>query len=141
MTMNPLLDPAVPLGPAAALRQDDLAARVRMVLGTRPGQLPWRPTFGCDLDRFVGMPLTASRLDDMATLVRDAIERHMPEVDIIECGVRVETRWGAPSDAERRSVPIGEAALVRFGVQAALQIELQLQTETGPVSIQATIDG
>ena len=85
--------------------------RVRMVLGTRPGQLPWRPTFGCDLDRFVGMPLTASRLDDMATLVRDAIERHMPEVDIIECGVRVETRWGAPSDAERRSGPIGEAAL------------------------------
>ncbi|MFM2248136.1 MAG: Baseplate wedge protein gp25 [Pseudomonadota bacterium] len=139
--MKPLLDPAVPLGPAAATRQDDVPTRVRMVLGTRPGQLPWRPTFGCDLDRFVGQPLTTSRLEEMAEVVRDAVARHMPEVDVIDCGVRVETRWGAPSDAERRAVPIGEAALVRFGVQAALQIELQLQTESGPIAIQATIDG
>lgn len=139
--MKPLLDPAVPLGPAAATRQDDVPTRVRMVLGTRPGQLPWRPAFGCDLDRFVGQPLTTSRLEEMAEVVRDAISRHMPEVDVIDCGVRVETRWGAPSDAERRAVPIGEAALVRFGVQAALQIELQLQTESGPIAIQATIDG
>ena len=139
--MNPLLDPAVPLGPAAASRRDDVATRVRMVLGTRPGQLPWRPDFGCDLDRFVGQPLTKSRLEDMAEVVREAVARHMPEVEVVECAVRVETRWGAPSDAERRAVPIGEAALVRFGVQAALQIELQLETENGPVAIQALIDG
>jgi phage baseplate assembly protein W len=139
--MNPLLDPAVPLGPAALSRRDDIATRVRMVLGTRPGQLPWRPEFGCDLDRFVGQALTNSRLEELAEAVRAAVSRHMPEVDVVDCGVRVETRWGAPSDNERRSVPIGEAALVRFGVQASLQIELQLETESGPVAIQAVIDG
>jgi phage baseplate assembly protein W len=77
--MKPLLDPAVPLGPAAATRQDDVPTRVRMVLGTRPGQLPWRPTFGCDLDRFVGQPVTTSRLEEMAERQREMLEKRIQE--------------------------------------------------------------
>jgi phage baseplate assembly protein W len=139
--MKPLLDPAVPLGPAAGTLPDDIATRVRMVLGTRPGQLPWRPDFGCDLDRFVGQPLTQRRLDEIAETVRDAVEKHLPELTLEECAVRVETRWGAPADTERRFVPIAEAALVRLGVQASIQVELRLQTENGPLALQALVEG
>lgn len=114
-----------------------VADRVRLVLETRPGRIPWRPEFGCDLDPVVGKALTIERVGEVKIRVQAALNRFLPDLIISRLEVRVRTDLGA--DMRSRRLPIAEASLVPFGANAMLDIELELQTPTGPVRLQMEV--
>lgn len=126
--------PGAPLGVGQTLRDaaSALEQRVRLVLETRPGDLPWRPDFGCDLGGLVGQPATAARLQDLRWRVEAALRRWIPDARVRSCRVRLlrEEPLGAPDP-----LPTAEAALLRLGPQCAVEIDLQLQVESSPTSL------
>jgi phage baseplate assembly protein W len=136
------------LNPAGALRRPPptrgeaeaaLAHRVRAVLETRPGTLPWRPTFGCALDRFLDQPLTPDRLKALERELRSALERWLPDVQVVRVQVEVLTDLGLHRDGAWRSLPIAERALVQLGAHAALQVDLELGVDGRVSYVQARI--
>jgi len=138
--MDPLDHPAVPLGlsrmPADTAQA--VATRVRMVLETQPGTLPWRPQFGCDLERFVGEPATTHAVRNLQRTVRASLERWLPEIQVRRCEIRLQRPLGH-NDTRPRNVPLAEAALVRLGVQTDLVLDLDLETDEGVLGIQANL--
>lgn len=140
--MTAIMHPSVPLGTSQAWTDGDagFAERIRVILETRPGMLPWRPDFGCDLDRLVGQPATPQRINEARWRVEQAIRRWLPEVKLNQCVVSL-VRVHEGSGAVRfRDVPIAEAALLSLGTQAALEIHLDVETPEGPLSVQATLE-
>lgn len=118
--------------------EEQVAARVRLVLETRPGTLPWAPELGCDLSSLVGRPATADTLTTVASLVRDAVRRGVPGVILQRCDVRLVTHLGAAPGRDR-ALPVAESALVPFSLEANLEVALDLLTATGPLSLSARI--
>lgn len=139
--MAEILDLALPLGVRDPYLRGDraFAERIRMILETRPGALPWRPDFGCNLDDLVGQPATPQRVGEARWRVEHALRRWLPEVKIARCTVQV-TRVESGSEAMRQQgVPIAESALLAFGTQAALEVLLDVETPTGPLSLSAVV--
>ncbi len=134
-----MFDPALPLSPRRARLspEEALAAQIRMVLETLPGQLPWRPDFGCSLSDLVGQPATGQALSRARVHIEEALRRWLPEVTVARCQVRVVTRLGAPE--RPREVPLAEAAIIPLGTHAELAIDLDLETALGAVALQALI--
>ncbi len=118
-----------PLGAGQALcpARATLGERVRLVLETRPGDLPWRPDFGCDLGGLVGQPATAARLQDLRWRVEAALRRWIPDARVQVCRVRL-LRDEPQGSAE--AISQAESALLRLGPQCAVELELQLQVES-----------
>ena len=114
-----------------------VADRVRLVLETRPGRIPWRPEFGCDLDPVVGKALTIEQIGEVTIRVQAALNRFLPDLLISKLEVCVRTDLGA--DMRSRRLPVAESSLVPFGANAVLDIELELQTPTGPVRLQMEV--
>jgi len=114
-----------------------VADRVRLVLETRPGRIPWHPEFGCDLDPVVGRALTIERVGEVRMRIQNALNRFLPDLLVTRLDVRVQTDLGA--DMRSRRLPIAEASLVPFGANAMLDIELELQTPAGPVRLQLEV--
>jgi phage baseplate assembly protein W len=136
MSADPFL--AVPLvrrGPAAS-RAERLEARLRLVLETRPGRLPWRPDFGCDLAALVGEPATPQNLGRAKYQVDQALARWLPDVRVVRCEVALRPILAsvAPTGA-----PVGEGALLSLGTQAVLHVHLDLDTALGPVQVSADV--
>ena len=140
--MDPIFDVAVPLGPRkeSGRSLEDIAQRVHMVLDTRPGQLPWRKDFGCDLEATTGESVTEARLSNIRWQIEQTIMRWIPEVNLVK---RVEIDLvrdeGMGIDVADRRIPLAEAAMVRFGVQCSLQVRIDLETKEGPLSLQAHV--
>lgn len=117
-----------------------LAARVRLVLETRPGDLPWSPDFGCALDSFVGKPVTRARLSEISNAVQVALRRWIRGAMVTRCEVRLLTDLGSSPGSEGRAVvPIAERALVPFSLAATLEVDLEIQTSEGLLSMQAIL--
>ena len=139
--MEPLHDPAVPLG--ATWRRDAdpawLATRVRMALETQPGRVPWLREFGCDLDRFVGASATEDQLRRLRSVVRRAVELWVPGVTVEDVQVRLVHLPHRSAHERHPMVPLAEAAMTRFGVQGELHVGLQLLTGAGTVGLDARI--
>ncbi len=114
-----------------------VADRVRLVLETRPGRIPWHPEFGCDLDPVVGRALTIERVGEVRMRIQNALNRFLPDLLVTRLEVRIQTDLGA--DMRSRRLPIAEASLVPFGANAMLDIELELQTPAGPVRLQLEV--
>ena len=110
-----------------------------MVLDTRPGQLPWREEFGCDLGATAGESITESKLSLIEWRIRQTVERWIPEVQVVGLRVDLVRDEGMGVDVADRRIPLAEAALVRFGVQCSLQVRMDLETKEGPLSLQATL--
>lgn len=110
-----------------------LADRVRLVLETRPGQVPWRPELGCDLEPLLGKTLTPERLSDARWRIQAALEDFLPGVSVSRIDIHVRSDLGA--DMSNRRLPVAEASLVPYGAHGALEIDLELQTRTGPVRL------
>jgi len=115
-----------PLHPSERLSQ-----QIRMVLETRPGQIPWRPEFGCDLTSLIGEPATAQRLQEARWRVEQAIEKWLPGVELLQCTLRVTPTPGAAEALKNPSVPLAESAMLSLGVQANLEVLLELQLPDG----------
>lgn len=136
-----IFHPSVPVGVSDPWVTHDqaLSARVSMVLETRPGTLPWRPDFGCDLSSLVGRPATPQRLNEARWRVEEALARWIPEVEVVQVQVNVVplSQWTRGFKAPR--VPLAESALLSLGVQAALEVEVELKAPMGPVALTAVV--
>lgn len=60
----------------------DVGQCISIILGTMPGEDPWRPTFGCDLTQFIDRPLPAA-LPAIVGAVTAAIETWEPRVKVL----------------------------------------------------------
>ena len=131
--MSFIFEPSIPLGTTRVWLGDEhaLAARVRMVLETRPGRLPWRPTFGCDLGGLVGFPV--------AQLIKAAIGDWIPDAEVVSVDVRAVPLSGGHALSAERTVPAAEAALLLLGVQASLEAVIELVGPSGPVSLTTSV--
>lgn len=114
-----------------------LADRLRLVLETEPGSLPFSPTFGVDLTGLVGGSAVQSRLEEARMRIVAALEQWLPDAQIVELKVDlVESRASRKRGA---GVPIAEAAMASRVVSQALEIRIAVQTPDGPVHFDATL--
>jgi uncharacterized protein len=60
--------------------EEELAAAIRMILSTTPGERVMRPEFGCEMWSLVFAPLTAGTLGLIEQSVRTALERWEPRI-------------------------------------------------------------
>ncbi|HUC16989.1 MAG TPA: GPW/gp25 family protein [Acetobacteraceae bacterium] len=60
----------------------DIDQCIRIILGTLPGEDPFRPTFGCDLTQYIDRPLPAA-LPAIIGVVTQAIETWEPRVKVL----------------------------------------------------------
>jgi len=127
-----MLHPTLPLGQAGRplRRREELEHRILAVLRTTPGDVPWRPEFGCDLRRFLGRPLSPEAEDEIRWTIQEAIARFIPElvVDSVDLGRKVlhrPTRVGAADP-----FPVGRALLF-LGTQVSLTVRLRIRDAGG----------
>jgi hypothetical protein len=76
---------------------------------------------------------------DVRTMVMGAVSRFMPEARVRQCEVRVLTPLGGRGYGGLRTLPLAEAAIVPFGSDAAIQIELVVDTPAGRESVELQI--
>lgn len=133
-----LLDPAVPLGARSPWLDGTAAleARLRLVLETRPGRVPWRPEFGCDLEALVGEPATPQNLNRARFHVEQALARWLPDLKVHRLAVEVEP-IGTP--AAGGDAPAGEGALVSLGTQGVLVVRVEIATPWGPLTLSTPV--
>lgn len=140
--MPPILHASLRVGARDPWLRGDAAwaEQVAMVLETRPGTLPWRPEFGCDLSSLVGQPATAARLGEAKWKIEAAVRRWVPPLKVARCVVSVVRLERAGDGGFPPAVPLAEAALLSLGAQAALEVALDLETPDGPLSLQALVE-
>jgi len=112
--------------------------RVALVLETRPGTIPWRPKFGCDLASLVGVPATEDLVREARDRVIAAVKEWVPQVKIVSCEVGVVPIAGRGATAAR-TTPVAESALLGLGVDAALELDLELQGPDGRLNMTASV--
>ena len=76
------------LGRVALSDGDDVAAAIRMIIMTAPGERPMRHEFGCEIWDYVYAPINASTLGQMAHAVRRALSRWEPRIEVDRVTVR-----------------------------------------------------
>lgn len=116
---------------------DALIDRVRILLETSPGDLPYAPRFGCDLDSLARGAVTGSRLAETQARIDAVLARGLP--DGVLGGTEVRVSEVAAATAAGGAVPFAERALASTGARATLQVRVQLRTESGPVTLDASL--
>ena len=140
--MELFFDPSLPLGRRSPYLDSEqaLASRIRTVLETRPGRIPWRPTFGCDLSGLVGQPATVQRLNEARWRVEEALRRWIPEANVIRCQVRVVNYTDPGTLRGYHHVPLAESALLSLGIEAGLEVLIDVETPAGAIAVQAMVE-
>lgn len=140
--MSQTLHPAVALGSLRpwSTPEEALSVKIRMILETRPGQLPWRPDFGCDLRGLIGRQANDETLVKARYAVQTALSRWLPDIDVKSVNVALDRSGLNPEEFHRPEIPIGERALVGSGPLAAVRIDVELETPDGLMSISAVVD-
>lgn len=138
--MYEIFNPVLPLGERHPYVSGDeaLAVRVLTVLGTRPGQLPWRPAFGCALHEVVGRSITGAVLGQARYAIETSLRRWLPDVTIEALRLRIVPIGAQPMSAP--TVPLAESAVLSMGVQAALELELELSGPDGPAHLTTVLE-
>ena len=60
----------------------EVLSAIGQVLGTSKGTLPWRPDFGCDLERLRHQPNSATTEDLARVFVQDALQQWEPRAQL-----------------------------------------------------------
>lgn len=66
----------------------EIEESIRLILATSPGERPMRPEFGCAVHDYVFAPANASTAGDIAYVVRVALERWEPRIELEGVDVR-----------------------------------------------------
>ncbi|MEI2765944.1 MAG: GPW/gp25 family protein [Dermatophilaceae bacterium] len=66
----------------------EIEESIRIILATSPGERPMRPEFGCAVHDYVFAPADASTAGDIAYVVRVALERWEPRIELEGVEVR-----------------------------------------------------
>lgn len=137
-----IFDPSVPVGVDRPWLHGDqaLATRVRMVLETRPGQVPWRPDFGCDLESLVGESTTGELISKARWRIEAALRQWIPDATVDKVEVAAVPAADQYVGGPNRQVPLAESALLTMGVQASLQVDVELTGPDGPVAMTALVE-
>lgn len=114
-----------------------IADRVRLVLGTRSGTLPYEPDFGCDLHGLIGRRLDRGHLMVIRKRVTDAITRWVPGVRVRRVEVTLDDLV-AIRDGDPR-VPTAERVMASAGLSAALRVAIVLETDHGTLELDADL--
>lgn len=140
--MSVIFEPSLPLGNPFPFLEGDaaLAMRVRMVLETRPGRVPWRPDFGCDLSGLVGFPATPDLLAKARSAIQNALKAWIRDVTILRVEVRATPVTGGHGASAYGAVPVAESALLTLGVQAILEADIELKGPAGVVAFSAVVN-
>jgi phage baseplate assembly protein W len=128
----------IPLGENAQALAGGAAQRIAMVLETRPGTIPWRPTFGCDFRDLVGLPATEELVTTAEWRVREALGRWVRDAEVLRVEVSLVPTGGAAGGFS--SGPIAENSLLSMGIQAAIEIEVEVRTADGVVSVASLVN-
>jgi phage baseplate assembly protein W len=118
-----------------------LAQRLRIVLETPRGSLPWRPDFGCDLGRFVAQALTPSRLEAVKREVEGSLRREFSDVRVVDVDVQALTTHGLGQGRNRRMLPIAERSLVQLGTHCTLQVGITIEFNGRAVFFEVQLQG
>lgn len=113
---------------------DRLADRIRLVLETQPGDLPYAPKLGCDLRGLVGRTASKQRVAEARMRITGALEKWLPTVRLASVEVELIESTHASGDP---SVPLAEAALASEAVSAVLEIRIEVTSPDGPLYFQA----
>jgi len=137
-----LLHPSLALGAHKPYMspEDGLVTRIQIVLETRPRQLPWNPDFGVDLSNLIGRAATPQRVNEARFKVEGAVRKWLPGMDLKDCRVNAVTNLGSVSTHRERTIPVAESALVALGTEARLEVELDIETEAGIMSVEAAVE-
>lgn len=140
--MKKVLHPSLTLGAHRPYMspEEALTTRIQMVLEGRPNQIPWRPEFGCDLTGLVGRAATPQRISEARFRVASSMRRWLPNTTLKDCTIQPVTSTGAVSTFRERSIPLAESALVSMGTEAKLSVELDIESELGALSVEATVE-
>lgn len=91
----------------AAEGESLVRSAIMQVLGTRPGELPWRPDFGIDLEYYRQKNATGTLSREVAEDVSSALQTWEPRIEIASCQVSIEAAepgLGAPRNVIRIKV-------------------------------------
>lgn len=66
----------------------EIEESIRIILATSPGERPMRPEFGCAVHDYVFAPADASTAGDIAYVVKVALERWEPRIELEGVEVR-----------------------------------------------------
>jgi uncharacterized protein len=69
-------------GIALVRREVELEQAMRLILSTYPGERPMRPEFGSRIRDFVFRPINVQTVAELTRVVRDALLRWEPRVDV-----------------------------------------------------------
>lgn len=62
--------------------QREIEESIHLILATSPGERPMRPEFGCAVHDYVFAPADAATAGDIAYVVRVALNRWEPRIDV-----------------------------------------------------------
>jgi phage baseplate assembly protein W len=62
--------------------QREIEESIHLILATSPGERPMRPEFGCAVHEYVFAPADAATAGDIAYVVRVALNRWEPRIDL-----------------------------------------------------------
>lgn len=133
------IDPALSFVTRPVSEVDALVTRARCILETRPGQLPWSPRFGVNLDALAQGAATAGQVALIRSRIHEALVRGLPEGSVLDTEVRV-TEVG-PGTASGGPVPFAERALASAGTRATLEVRVRLSCRGTPITLEARLDG
>jgi phage baseplate assembly protein W len=83
-----------------------IAHAIAQILGTRPGELPWDPDFGIDLEAYRHKNLSGALVQAMTDDIVSVLKHWEPRITISQCSaftrdsaVYVKVRWSVTSQA------------------------------------------
>lgn len=120
----------------------ELELRLRVLLETRPGDLPHLPDFGLDVDHVIGHAGAQEVLDDFEWRVRQAVARWLPRVEILHADVSLEppgrvferALGGTPEERAERQ-------LLTAGSTSRVLLRLVARTDQGVLHLQLPLGG
>lgn len=140
--MKKILHPSLTLGarkPYLSSR-DSTLARLDMVLHSRVGDIPWRPSFGCDVTGLIGEPATPSKVQETRAIVEQTVQAWLPDVIINDCQVRLVHSGGIANTYREAGIPVAESALVAMGTESNLELKIDLEVEDEILEIGTEFD-
>ena len=117
-----------------------ILSRLDILLNTHPGDLPWKPKFGCQLTDLVGEAATTERVDMTRGNVRRAINVWLTDAKLNNCDVHLITGQGSVIHHREPNVPVAESALVAMGTEAHLEVKLDIEVEDESLEVAAELE-
>lgn len=120
--------------------EEALLQRIELILSTPPGTIPWRPELGCKIWDMLGKPASIQQLQAARWAVEEALARWIPELAVASCTLSLVPIEGRQASLLQGLSPL-EQGLVHLGIEAAVQIDLEMRAATGTIRARLELGG